>query len=336
MKSAFVSLDINGLLSLGTSFQAGYVLFESVRIGLFDAAGGRPVTSATLAGRLEVSLDALSRLLNTLVSMGLMERKGNCYRNTELSSRYLCKSGKNYAGDYFIHLESLNGQWSGLKDSLQTNKMVRPEEKRISAYSKQLKKFLLAMHALGSIRSKHILKKIRAGSYRNMLDVGGGMGTYAVEFARENNSLNATVFELEPVVKHAKKYIKQEGMHDRIKVFAGQCVEGQLPNGPYDLVLISNLLHVYNSQDCITIINKASDALSEKGTLLIHDYIFGVGDESAACLFDMTMLVGTPHGRCYRRVDIEGWMRSCGIVDMRTSEIPGGTAIVWGKKSLMS
>lgn len=336
LKNGFAShnkiKDTEGLLRFGTSFQLSHIFFESVRIGLFDEIGDKTVPASVLAKRLNLSGNALSRFLRVLHEIGLVEKQGNIYRNTALSKKYLRKGEKAYLGDFFTHLESLQAPWLHLQTSLKTNKMIVPDKGRLSAYSEQLKKFLLAMHAVGQIKSKYIKRNFSIHRYRNMLDVGGGMGTYAVSFAKESRNLRATVFDLKTVIPHAKLYIKGAGMQNRIKVMTGECLHDTFPQGPYDLVFISNLLHVYDTLDCKKIINKAAGVLAEKGTLLIHDYILGCGDTFAVSLFDMTMLVGTPQGRCHERRDIQGWMRSAGIPKIRTAEVFAGTSMVWGVK----
>ncbi|MEI6128322.1 MAG: methyltransferase, partial [Pseudomonadota bacterium] len=181
--------------------------------------------------------------------------------------------------------------------------------------------------------SERIKEIINFNMFSAMLDLGGGIGTYAVSFARENRDLKATIVDLKDVVRHAGAYIKKAGMTDRIQVAAGQCLEDPLPKGPFDLVFISNLIHIYDSPGCKKIIAKAVKVLSDKGTLVIHDYIFGSGDCVAVALFDMTMLVGTPQGTCYERKEIEAWMRQGGITNIISADVLAGTSIIWGQKA---
>lgn len=336
MKSGSVKYDkINGpedLISLGTSYQTAQVLFESVRLGLFKALGDKTVSTKTLSERLKLSGSAVARLLRVLHAINLLEQNGSRYKNTPLSKKYLCKGGRNYLGDFFIHIASLQDQWSRLKVSLKSGGMIQPDRSRLAGYREQLKKFLVAMHALGRIKCRAIKAKIPVTQYRNMLDVGGGMGTYTVSFAQENRDLKATLFDLKPVLPHARSYIKSEGMQNRISVQAGRCLADPLPQGPFDLVFISNLLHIYDKQDCKKIVAQAVEALTKKGTLLVHDYIFGCGDGNAVALFDLTMLVGTPAGKCHAKKDIAGWMKSAGISKIKSADISAGTSIMWGRK----
>ena len=77
---------------------------------------------------------------------------------------------------------------------------------------------------------------------------------------------------------------------------------------------------------------KAAAALAPGGTLAVHDYLFGCGDSVAVSLFDMTMLVGTPQGRCYERRDLQQWLRAAGVARIRSAAILAGTSLVWGTK----
>lgn len=332
MKNVSVRHDIERLLSLGTSFQAFQIIFESVRLGLFDVLREPAVSDKKIAEKTGMSTGALSRLLRTLSEMGLLLRQTHGYSTTAFTKQYLCKNSSHYIGDFFIHRETLMEPWAGLKFSLTHNKMVAPHKNRIADYPRQLKKFMSAMDSLGRIKCSYIQQTLDFSKFTHMLDLGGGIGTYAVSFTRHTPQLHATVFDLENVIRHARFYIQQHKLQKRINLVAGQCLEDPLPDGPFDLVFISNLLHMYTIYDCKKIIKKAAGVLKKNGTLVVHDYIFGCGDSVAVSLFDMTMLVGTPQGRCYGKKDIIAWLRSAGITKIKAAEILGGTSILWGTK----
>jgi predicted O-methyltransferase YrrM len=308
------------------------VLFESVRLGLYDELVKAALPACKIASRLSLSANALERLLRVLLEMGVLEKKKNLYRNSAISKKYLCKVRPLYIGDFFIHRQSLQRPWADLKYSLKRNGMVRPDAKRLSDYPRQLKKFMGAMDALGRIKAEILKEELDFSQYSSMLDLGGGIGTYAVSFARDYPRLRGVVFDLLDVSRLARLHIKKNGLDSRVKVIAGQCLADDLPLGQFDLIFISNLLHIYNETDCKRIIKKASGVLAKGGSLVVHDYIFGVGDSVSVSLFDMTMLIGTPQGRCYEQKDIAKWLRAAGIRKIQSAEILAGTSILWGLK----
>lgn len=321
------------LLSLGTSFQASQVLFESVRLGLFDLLDGASLSAAGIARSFSLAPAAVERLLRVLCEMGILVKKSSWYRNTALSKKYLCAGSSFYIGDFFMHRQSLQQPWSELQSSLKNNFMVHPGSNRLADYPRQLKKFTGAMDALGRLKSEQIMAHLALKDAERMLDLGGGIGTYAVYFSTTYPQLQAVVLDLPDVVRLARSNIRKAGLQKRVSAVAAECLSDPLPPGPFDLVFISNLLHIYNAHDCRRIVKKAAEALAKGGTLVVHDYIFGCGDSVSVSLFDMTMLIGTPQGRCYEKKDIEKWLRAAGIRKIQSADILAGTSILWGIQS---
>ena len=333
MKSASASHKVEWLLSLGTSFQASQVLFESVRLRLFDLLEGSALPVAGIAGRLSLAPAAVERLLRVLLEMGILGKKRSSYGNTPLSKRYLCSGSAFYIGDFFMHRQSLQQPWSELKASLKNNFMVRPDRNRLADYPRQLRKFTGAMDALGRLKSEHIMSNLSLNDTGSMLDLGGGIGTYAISFCKRYRHMKAVVFDLTDVARLARRNIQKAGLQKRATVVEGECLSDQLPPGFFDLVFISNLLHIYNESGCRRIIKKAVAVLAKGGIFVVHDYIFGCGDSVSVSLFDMTMLIGTPQGRCYELKSIEKWLRAAGLTGIKSAEILAGTSILWGRKA---
>lgn len=326
--------DTERLLALGSGFQVSSIIYVSIRLGLFEALGDKTVSLKVLAQKLNVSAKALCRLLRVLQGLRLVSKKGKFYENSPIARKHLRANGSENFSEIFRHLETLQGSWSTLGSVLKKNKMVMPRRATLAEYPRQLKKYLAAMHALGSMKSAQIKKLFPVKRYRHMLDVGGGKGTYAVSFAGANKKLAVTVFDLKTVVPHTQRFIRASGLGHRIRVIAGECLTTAFPEGPFDLIFISNLLHLYPPGDCRKIIRKAVRVLANKGILLIHDYIIGCGDPVAVSLFDMTMLVGTPEGRCHTKDELAKWMVSAGLTDINKAVVGTGTSIIWGAKTV--
>lgn len=312
--------DFERLYALGTGYQASEIIFTAQRLGVFAALDRGPVSGKSLAGKLKLSQDAVCRFMRVLKSMGLITERGGVFRTA---------TGEN-CEDVLTHLETLKSSWQHLVYSMKKGSMHAPEEQVLADYPRRLKRFLSAMHASGVIKSFAILRTLPLQRYRSMLDIGGGMGTYAVAFAQKNPALQAIVLDLAAVVPYAKKYIRQCGMAGRVSVKAGECLSDPFPAEKYDLVLLSNILHSYAPVDARAIIKKTAGALHRGGTLLIHDYIAGCGDQVFVSLFDMTMLVGTPQGRCHSRDDLCRWLKAAGLSRIRTAPVNAGTSIVRG------
>ncbi|MCX8043526.1 MAG: methyltransferase [Desulfobacterota bacterium] len=320
------------LIYLATAHQAMQAIAVSVRIGLFEKLGHRACDGATLASMLAINHATLGRFMNALCCVGLVQCRNDCYALTPFARRYLHPDSPSYLGALFVHQASLVNVWSNLKAVLTKGTMQKPSHQRSASYSQQLMLYLQAHDCLGKVKAERIMKRIDIRRYRMMLDLGGGLGTYAVACARAHKQLIAIVADLPDVVVHARRYIRNNQVSDRVKAVARHCLDDPLPKKPYDFILVSNVLHLYRDDDCMRLILKATRALVRGGTLVIHDYLFGCGDQAAVGLFDLMMLVGTPEGRCYHKQEVSAWMRAAGIGRIRTASVMAGTSMVWGIK----
>src|SRR5690349_8922703 len=85
-------------------FWASKTLFTAVELGLFDELAGGPAGAEVLAVRLRLDPPATARLLNTLVSLGLLNKEGQVYSLTSESAKYLVRGKPAYQGGQVEHL----------------------------------------------------------------------------------------------------------------------------------------------------------------------------------------------------------------------------------------
>jgi len=77
---------------------------------------------------------------------------------------------------------------------------------------------------------------------RALLDLGGGHGLYAIAFVKANPALEATVFDLPPVVEVARQFVQRFQAADRVVLRAGNFLTDDIASG-YDIVFASDALY---------------------------------------------------------------------------------------------
>jgi hypothetical protein len=102
--------------------------------------------------------------------------------------------------------------------------------------------FLMGMHTLASHLAPTISEVLDLSGRSHLLDLGGGPGTYAIQFCLKHPGLRATVFDLPATQPFAEKTIQQAGLGDRIDFLGGSYLEDTLP-GSYDIAWLSQILH---------------------------------------------------------------------------------------------
>lgn len=269
-----------------------------------------------------------------LVDLGLLEYRDHYYRNTQKASRYLVKGKSAYLGNIVHHSSNLWHFWDGLEKQVKSGGGKEPEQEYLNAFPERLKEYLAALHDSAASKAETIADALSIGAFRNMLDIGCGPGSYAIAFAEYNRNLTATLIDLEPNLVYARENISKSSAKERIKTCTCQVLEDEIPGSGYDLVFISNLIHIYSEEEVRQIFAKAWDSLAPAGTIVIHDYILPDSGQGRlkASLFDLTMLVGTPRGRCYSIAEVSAMLKALGAHTIREISIDLGSSLVVGEK----
>jgi SAM-dependent methyltransferase len=103
---------------------------------------------------------------------------------------------------------------------------------------------------------------------RQLLDVGGGDGTMAMELWRDFPNLNITVFNLPTPVDMLRETAARLGATDRVLGVPGDFRYDDLPVG-YDMVMFSRVLADWPPELCRALLQKAHRSLSPGGRLVI-------------------------------------------------------------------
>ncbi|MCA9589197.1 MAG: methyltransferase domain-containing protein [Myxococcales bacterium] len=140
-----------------------------------------------------------------------------------------------------------------------------------------------------------------------VLDLGGGHGRYLRVFADAGH--HGTLFDLPHVVTYAR------GRHgDAIDYVEGDFHESPL-GGPYDLALLSNIIHGEGDAEVERLLGRLAAALAPGGRVAIKDMFL---DEQAAgpanaAFFGLTMLFMTRAGRSPSFAQLRGWLAAAGF-----------------------
>ena len=322
------------LLGLSGQYWKTCLLHAAVKLDLFTTLGDDAMTGKMVAEKIGADADAVERMLNALAAMGLAEKKVDTFLNVDTAGRYLRKDSKAYLGFMILHHRHLMESWSRMDDAVLTGKPVRT---RSSFNDESVREaFIMGMFNNAMLQAPHLVETLDLSAYRNLLDMGGGPGTYAIHFCLQNPKLKAVVYDLPTTQPFAEKTIFQFGLADRISFVAGDYVTEPM-HGQYDVVWMSHVLHGEGPTVCQNMIQKAAAMLTSGGMLLLHDFILDDSRDGPlfATLFSMNMLLGTPEGRSYTERELVEMMTKAGLSDVRRSPYRGPTesGILSGRKS---
>ena len=82
-------LNPKPILDMNYAFTQMALLMAVVRLHIFTYLASDPLTVASLAALVKTELGPITKLLEGLKTLGLVEREGNLYRLTPIADRFL-------------------------------------------------------------------------------------------------------------------------------------------------------------------------------------------------------------------------------------------------------
>ncbi len=136
-----------------------------------------------------------------------------------------------------------------------------------------------------------------ATQFLGLRSLGGGPGSYAIQFCQANPLLTATVYDLASTRPFAEKTIASFGLGDRINFVEGDFISDDVPGG-FDVAWLSHILHGEGPEGCAVILQRAVAALEPGGMLMVQEFILDnkMDGPLFPALFSLNMLLGTARG----------------------------------------
>jgi ubiquinone/menaquinone biosynthesis C-methylase UbiE len=301
-------------------FWSARVILTANNLRVFDHLK-TPKSASDISGLIETDARAIEILLDSLTSLGLLIKSKNTYRNSPMAMRLLVSGTPYYQGDILRHADNLWTNWSNLDEIVKTG---QPARKSFEADA-----FIRGMHNVAIIKAKAVVKRMELAHVRKALDLGGGPGTYSLEMAKKIDSV--TLFDLPATIAIAKDILGKAGIGN-ISFMEGDFITDDIGRG-YDLVFMSQVLHAFSGTNNLKILEKAINALNQKGINVIHEFHLEKNRTSPvqSTLFSVNMLVNTNGGRCYSVAEMKEWLSSLGLRSVGHVKMED-TVLVFGRK----
>ena len=297
-------------------YQYSRVIGTALELDLFSAVGRQSFSVPVLAKRLSVSRRGLDILCRNLAALGLLLKRGSAYRNSPLARSDLNRNSPRYRAEY---LKLLQSHWEDFGNLTQSVRLGKPIEQDEPDSPRWRHEFTWAMHYRSLAQAERVAGLLDLRGAETLLDLGGGPGTYAMAFLRRHRSLRATVADRPAALKVARKIAATHPAKARLSFVPVDFMRESLP-GRYDIVWVSNIIHIYSPAENLALFRRTARALSPGGRLILHDSF--ITDPQGlypieTTAFALTMLLFTETGNTYQAREVMGWLQRTGYVDVR-------------------
>jgi hypothetical protein len=305
------------------------ILVAALEFRIFTHLGTQVRTAEYVSRKAKLTFEGTVALLDALCAMSVLIKTKGKYKNSAETYKHLCEASKDYKnGTVFLKKETRD-EWSDLINVIQRGR--KEDEGGDDPAFREL--FTHAMHERSEKYSKKLAKIVARKAVGNLIDVGGGPGSYSSEILRIDKKANALLIDRVASLKVAKKILRKLSVYKRFKFCPGDIFDTDF-GVESDTVLYSNILHIYNESENFSLLNKIHASLKLGGRIIIVDLFLNTNRTQPfdAALFSLTMLMFTDTGRTYSFKETETLLTKIGFGKFKRFDLGRGSSVIEAEK----
>jgi precorrin-6B methylase 2 len=222
------------------------LITSALELGVFEALK-IPLSAGSLAEKLECDSTIMPHFCEALFSLGLLERfesekprnesanNDSMYMVSDLSATYLLENSPFSQKHYLVQRLRNTELWDRLPQIVREGPEIFNKELFFGGVVQSMAENALCGTLQETVRV--VIENVDFRRVKKLLDLGGGHGLYAIAFAKENESLQAFVFDLPPVTEKTKEFVKKYRASN-VNVIQGDFFKDELGD-EYDLIFSS-------------------------------------------------------------------------------------------------
>jgi 2-polyprenyl-3-methyl-5-hydroxy-6-metoxy-1,4-benzoquinol methylase len=233
------------------------------------------VTELQVATALNLPHYGVRVLMEAGLGMGLLTLQGELYAITK-TAWFLLHDEMTRVNMDFVHDVCYEGMFH-LDKSIQTGKpeglTVFGEWPTIYEALAQLpepvqKSWFAFDHFYSDTAFPDVLAKVFKHKPKQLLDIGGNTGKWAIQCCQHNLNVTVTIVDLPGQVNMAKANIEKLHLSERVLFHETNVLTNELPNG-YDAIWMSQFLDCFSDAQIVSILQKCAAALTDDGHVFI-------------------------------------------------------------------
>jgi len=309
-------------------FMPSRCVLTALELDIFTAVGDG-ANAEQVGTRIHANARAAGILLGALVSLGLLAKTGDEYKNTPETARFFVQGSKDNQRNGLLHSANIWHRWSTLTEVMRRGTHIPIDAASTPEWTTN---FIAGMQRNSKDRAPLIVKALGTTGVRRILDLGGGSGSYSIAFAKASPEAQCEILDLPEVVPLTTEYVSKAGVAEQVSIRAGDMLHDDFGSG-YDIVMLNAICHMFSEEQNLDIFRRARKALAPNGRLVVQDFILNpdkTGLQHAA-LFSVNMLVGTDAGASYSEVEYASWMKAAGFTEVNRIKLPGPSDLIVGR-----
>ena len=299
----------------------------AIELNLFTAIAEGKTTAPEIAQGCQSSERGTRILCDYLVIIGFLTKEKGKYGLTPDSAVFLDKHSPAYMGSVidFMLSPMLTDNFKHLTEAVKKGGSAADDDAVVAPDHPVWVKFARAMAPMMAMPSQLLarLADPNANQKLKILDIAAGHGLFGLAFARQNPQAEVTAVDWPNVLEVAKENAQSAGVSDRYQTRPGSAFDVDYGSG-YDIVLLTNFLHHFDTPSCEALLRKVRASLAEGGRAVTLEFV--PNDDRVtppqAAAFSIMMLGATPGGDAYTFAELERMFSNAGFTHSELHELP--------------
>lgn len=300
------------LVRMGSAYWESRTLHAAVKFDIFTRLKDCKMSALELARECDADERGMEILLIACTAMRLVKRTNGIYQNSPLANKFMVKGAADYRGNIISMFDSWYTVWENLYDAVKTGKPV--SEKQHDRGKEATRSYIMGLHNRALYQGEALANAVCLKGKKQMLDVGGGSGTFSIILCKRNPGLKAAVLDLPQTISIAKEIIEQYQMEDVVSTYEADYLKEPFIRGN-DVILLESMIKQEPIQTIRELLKKSYNALAAGGLLIVDDQFLNAEKTGPllAALIAENQLLQTPGGGAYSAEEIGEIIKEIGF-----------------------
>jgi 2-polyprenyl-3-methyl-5-hydroxy-6-metoxy-1,4-benzoquinol methylase len=310
-----------------TAYQKTAALRAAIDLNLFTALADAPATAAQVAKVCNAAERGVRILCDYLTVLGFLQKSGDKYNLTADSAVFLSRKSAAYSGGVadFLLSEHLTSPFKRLAEAVRKGGTAISPQGSIAPEHPMWMTFAQTMGGLMSHAAAGLAELLPLDANRptKVLDISASHGIWGIAFATKNPKMHLVALDWAPVLQITTKNAHGAGIAERFNTIAGSAFDVDL-GMDYDVVLVPNFLHHFNTADCIRFLKRCQAALRPGGRVAIVEFVPNPDriTPPQAAGYSLIMLATTPQGDAYTFDEYAAMLAEAGFQKPTAHSLP--------------
>ncbi|HEX4123627.1 MAG TPA: class I SAM-dependent methyltransferase, partial [Tepidisphaeraceae bacterium] len=246
----------------------------ALQTGIFDAMDAGAKTIAQISEKTDTSKRGLTILLDGLVGIGLVSRRGEKFTLAPDAAAFLVHSKPGFVGGLLKHVsQQLIASWMGLSECVRTGRPHRPvnQESVGGEFFAQLVENIFHMGFPAACMAAEALLDGTSDDV-SVLDIAAGSGVWGIAMAKDRPNVRVTAVDWPNVIPVTRRVTDRHNVAHQFNYIEGDILQADLGAG-HHVATLGAILHSEGEARSRELLKRVHAAMAPGGTIVVSEFI---------------------------------------------------------------